>query len=88
MVSSFSLLLFVLGVVSLGTSASAQPSILDRFTYEDTTTIRSDGYHDYAPQDWNTIACPTSKNNNHNNQVVDDECIAYHDKWHTGKPHS
>ena len=78
-ISSFPvLLLFVLGVVSLGTSASAQPSFLDRFTYEETTALRSDGYHDYAPQDWNTIACPNS----------DDECIAYHDKWHTGKPHS
>lgn len=89
MVSSFPVLLFILGVVSLGTTARAQQQevdekndrrrllpFLDRFTYEETTTLRSDGYHDYAPQDWNTIACPNS----------DDECIAYQDKWQTGKP--
>jgi hypothetical protein len=54
------------------------PLFLNRFTYDDTTTIRNDGFGDYSPQDWDKISCPPSK-------LGVDDCLAYHDKWHEGK---
>ena len=54
------------------------PLFLNRFTYDDATTIRDDGFGDYSPKDWDKISCPPSK-------FGVDDCLAYHDKWHEGK---
>jgi carbonic anhydrase len=55
--------------------ASAQ-QYLDRFTY-DVTTPNSAGFTDYGPSDWGDIDCDEI------NKL--DECLAYRDKWHTGR---
>ena len=49
---------------------------LDRFTYQDETVDRGDGYLDYRPPDWNEIRC------NEGNRL--DECEGYNYKWHEG----
>jgi len=60
----------------------SRPVFLDRFTYDDVTKIRDDGFVDYSPQDWNMISCPQSK---FGVGVDVDDCLAYHDKWHEGR---
>jgi hypothetical protein len=56
---------------------AASQEYLDRFTYEETSIPRGDsGYFDYAPQDWNLIDCPVDD---------PDDCLAYIDKWETGR---
>lgn len=50
---------------------------LDRFTYNDETIVRQDGFMDYQPQEWNKIVC------NESDQL--EECLGYRDKWETGR---
>ena len=57
---------------SAATTTSGQTQYLDRFNYN-STIQRSDGFHDYGPQNWADISCDAV---NHLN-----ECLAYIDKW-------
>jgi hypothetical protein len=50
---------------------------LDRFTYQDENDLRSDGFYDYSPPNWDDIACDEG------NQL--DACLGYTDKWHTAR---
>jgi hypothetical protein len=50
---------------------------LDRFTYEEEDIVRSDDFTDYSPENWNDISC--------NEEDRLDECLAYRDKWETGR---
>lgn len=68
--------LFV-GACCLSSSPCHAQRYLDRFTYQDKTIVRSDGFKDYAPQDWQEIACDEE------NKL--DECLAYRDKWHQAR---
>ena len=49
----------------------------DRFTYNDESIERSDGFFDWAPQNWNEIKCDEKRNL--------DQCLAYIDKWEVGR---
>jgi hypothetical protein len=50
---------------------------LDRFTYNDEDIARSDGFFDYAPQNWKDIICDEESRL--------EECLGYTDKWLTGR---
>jgi hypothetical protein len=80
--SAFSMIFVVMVIVVIAAAQrednERHPLFLDRFTYDDATTIRDDGFVDYSPQDWDKISCPSSK-------FGVDDCLAYHDKWHAGK---
>jgi hypothetical protein len=76
--SSLSLLLLVV------CSINAQDEFLDRWNYYGTEQRVSDNsgtgtFMDYGPPDWGDIEC------NENNRETLDECLAYRDKWHTGR---
>ena len=64
-----SALLLLLSTVN---DVAGQTQYLDRFNYNPTLQ-RSDGFHDYGPQNWADISCDAV---NHLN-----ECLAYIDKW-------
>jgi hypothetical protein len=49
---------------------------LDRFTYQDETVDRGDGFFDYHPPDWNEIKC------NEGDKL--DQCEGYNYKWNEG----
>jgi hypothetical protein len=49
----------------------------DRFTYEDQSIYRSDGFVDWSPIEWDRITCNEGKKL--------DECMAYIDKWESGR---
>ena len=51
---------------------------LDRFTYEDETIDRGDGFFDYRPPDWNDIKC------DERTREGLDQCVGYSYKWHEG----
>lgn len=50
----------------------------DRFNY-DKTIRREDGFMDFGPSDWGDIEC------DERSPEGLDACLAYRDKWHTGK---
>lgn len=49
----------------------------DRFTYQDESIYRSDGFVDWAPSEWDRIECSEGKKL--------DQCMAYIDKWESGR---
>mmetsp|Transcript_37127 Transcript_37127/g.90009 ORF Transcript_37127/g.90009 Transcript_37127/m.90009 type:complete len:562 (+) Transcript_37127:94-1779(+) len=53
-------------------------TFLDRFTYEDETIDRGDGFFDYRPPDWNDIKCDERTRDGL------DQCVGYSYKWHEG----
>ncbi|KAG7372538.1 alpha carbonic anhydrase [Nitzschia inconspicua] len=55
---------------------SEDKGYLDRFTYQDETIDRGDGFFDYRPEDWDKIKC------NENSKL--DECEGYNYKWREG----
>ena len=78
---------FLVGLVVIGamlSSTEAQQTnvlsgngyYLDRFNY-DVTINRSDGFTDYAPEEWGKINCDEQ------NELQ--SCLAYTDKWETGR---
>lgn len=62
---------------SQATAQNDGTTFLDRFTYKDEDDNRDDGFIDYAPPNWNQIACDEE------NQL--DACLGYTDKWHTAR---
>jgi hypothetical protein len=70
-----SLVALIIDVVSLPTATVAQ-EYLDRFNYYGTEQ-RDDGYNDYGPPDWGDISCDETN--------ALDDCVAYRDKWNTGR---
>jgi hypothetical protein len=69
--------LVVAVLVHVSVAQNDDDNFLDRFTYEDEDIARSDGFIDYAPQNWNDIRCDEGGRL--------DECLGYTDKWHTGR---
>jgi hypothetical protein len=57
---------------ALTTAVGAQN--LDRFNFDLSSQQRPDGFMDFAPPDWWQINCPDP-----------DDCLAYRDKWETGR---
>jgi hypothetical protein len=55
---------------------SDEKGYLDRFTYQDETVDRGDGFFDYRPSDWNQIKCDET------NKL--DQCEGYNYKWNEG----
>lgn len=49
----------------------------DRFTYDDNSIWRSDGFVDWAPSEWERITCNEGKKL--------DQCMAYTDKWESAR---
>jgi carbonic anhydrase len=49
----------------------------DRYTYQDASIYRADGFVDWAPHEWHEITCNEGK------QL--DQCLAYIDKWDVGR---
>mmetsp|Transcript_53447 Transcript_53447/g.130116 ORF Transcript_53447/g.130116 Transcript_53447/m.130116 type:complete len:611 (+) Transcript_53447:376-2208(+) len=77
----------LVNVVDADPNDQPQPpftTYLDRFTYDDQTIDRGDGYFDYSPTEWSSIDCPFFSNPGGNPEAID-ECIGYIDKWHTGR---
>lgn len=68
-------LVSVLSLIVSHAQAQRTGPFLDRFTYGETSP-RDDGFVDYGPSDWYFIGCP---------EGVVEECIAYIDKWETGR---
>jgi hypothetical protein len=50
----------------------------DRFTYQDTTIDRGDGFFDYRPEDWDQIQC------DERTRDTLEQCEGYPYKWHEG----
>jgi hypothetical protein len=49
----------------------------DRFTYQDESIYRPDGFVDWAPSEWDIITCNEGKKL--------EQCMAYIDKWKSGR---
>jgi hypothetical protein len=55
---------------------SDDKGFLDRFTYQEETVDRGDGFFDYRPPDWNEIKC--------DEENALDQCEGYNYKWSEG----
>jgi hypothetical protein len=56
---------------------SNDKGFLDRFTYQDETVDRGDGFFDYQPPDWSDIKCDEGSKL--------EECEGYNYKWREGE---
>jgi hypothetical protein len=58
-------------------AANNSTHFLDRFNYHE-TSVRGDGFIDYAPSEWGNIEC------DERNAESLDKCEGYNHKWHEG----
>jgi hypothetical protein len=72
------MMMMVVVMITGVSSASQGLQYGDRWNY-DTTLMRSDGFVDYGPSEWNMISCDESTPEGL------DACLAYRDKWHTAQ---
>lgn len=67
-----------LPLVILLAASSCKAEYLDRWNYYGTEQ-RKDDHFDFGPEDWQDIVCDET-----NGETLD-QCLAYIDKWHTGR---
>mmetsp|Transcript_57646 Transcript_57646/g.140799 ORF Transcript_57646/g.140799 Transcript_57646/m.140799 type:complete len:631 (+) Transcript_57646:68-1960(+) len=65
------------GMMVEGQNQNNGTYFLDRFSFKDETIVRDDGFMDYTPSEWQNIVCDETDSL--------DECLAYRDKWRTGR---